>query len=49
MVSICFVNGGGWSPAGDAPFAWLVNYDYNYFIKDGIDIGDQPDGLEMMF
>ncbi|WP_407374491.1 ABC transporter substrate-binding protein [Methanobrevibacter sp.] len=39
------VNGGGWGPAGDAPFAWLVNYDYNYFIKDGIDIGSQPDGL----
>ena len=39
------VNGGGWGPAGDAPFVWLVNYDYNYFIKDGIDIGDQPDGL----
>ena len=39
------VNGGGWGPAGDAPFAWLVNYDYNYFIKEDIDIGDQPDGL----
>lgn len=39
------VNGGGWGPAGDAPFVWLVNYDYNYFIKDGIDIGSQPDGL----
>ncbi len=39
------VNGGGWSPAGDAPFVWLVNYDYNYFIKNGIDIGNQPDGL----
>ena len=26
------VNGGGWGPAGDAPFVWLVNYDYNYFI-----------------
>ena len=39
------VNGGGWGPAGDAPFAWLVNYDYNYFIKNGIDIGEQPDGL----
>jgi peptide/nickel transport system substrate-binding protein len=39
------VNGGGWGPAGDAPFAWLVNYDYNYFIKEGIDIGNQPDGL----
>ena len=39
------VNGGGWSPAGDAPFVWLVNYDYNYFIKNDIDIGNQPDGL----
>ena len=39
------VNGGGWGPAGDAPFVWLVNYDYNYFIKDGVDIGSQPDGL----
>ena len=39
------VNGGGWGPAGDAPFVWLVNYDYNYFIKNGIDIGQQPDGL----
>ena len=39
------VNGGGWGPAGDAPFAWLVNYDYNYFIKNDIDIGEQPDGL----
>lgn len=38
-------NGEGWGPAGDAPFAWLVNYDYNYFIKDGVDIGEQPDGL----
>ena len=39
------VNGRGWGPAGDAPWVWLVNYDYNYFIKDGIDIGHQPDGL----
>ena len=39
------VNGGGWGPNGDAPFAWLVNYNYNYFIKNGIDIGKQPDGL----
>lgn len=39
------VNGGGWGPAGDAPFAWLVNYDYNYFISEDIDIGDQPDSL----
>ena len=39
------VNGGGWGPAGDAPWVWIANYDYNYFIKDGIDIGEQPDGL----
>ena len=39
------VNGGGWGPAGDAPWVWLANYNYNYFIKDGIDIGEQPDGL----
>ena len=39
------VNGGGWGPAGDAPWVWLANYDYHYFIKDGINIGNQPDGL----
>ncbi len=39
------VNGGGWGPAGDAPWVWLANYDYNYFIKDGVNIGNQPDGL----
>ena len=39
------VNGHGWGPAGDAPWVWIANYDYNYFIKDGIDIGNQPDGL----
>jgi peptide/nickel transport system substrate-binding protein len=38
-------NGQGWGPAGDAPWVWLANYNYNYFIKDGIDIGNQPDGL----
>ena len=39
------VNGGGWGPAGDAPWVWLANYNYNYFVKNGIDIGNQPDGL----
>ena len=39
------VNGQGWGPAGDAPWVWIANYDYNYFIKDGINIGNQPDGL----
>ena len=39
------VNGGGWGPAGDAPWVWLANYDYNYFVKNGVDIGNQPDGL----
>ena len=40
-----YFNGEGWGPAGDAPWVWIANYDYNYFIKDGIDIGNQPDGL----
>ena len=35
----------GWGPAGDAPWVWIANYDYNYFIKNDIDIGKQPDGL----
>ena len=35
----------GWGPAGDAPWVWVANYDYNYFIKNDIDIGKQPDGL----
>ncbi len=39
------VNGGGWGPAGDAPWVWLANYDYNYFIKNGVNMGNQPDGL----
>ncbi len=39
------VNDGGWGPAGDAPWVWLANYDYNYHVKNGIDIGKQPDGL----
>ncbi len=38
-------NGEGWGPAADAPWVWLVNYDYNYYIKEGINIGHQPDGL----
>ncbi len=39
------VNDGGWSPAGDAPWVWIANYDYNYFVKNDIDMGTQPDGL----
>ena len=39
------VNGGGWGPAGDAPWVWIANYNYNYFVKDDIDMGEQPDGL----
>ena len=39
------VNGGGWGPAGDAPWVWLANYDYNYFVKNGVNMGNQPDGL----
>ncbi len=40
-----YSNGEGWGPAGDAPWVWLANYDYNYFIKDSVNIGNQPDGL----
>ena len=40
-----YTNGEGWGPAGDAPWVWIANYDYNYFIKDNVDIGEQPDGL----
>ena len=39
------VNNGGWGPAGDAPWVWIANYDYNYFVKKDIDMGTQPDGL----
>ena len=39
------VNGSGWSPAGDAPWVWIANYNYNYFVRDGIDMGNQPDGI----
>ena len=39
------VNGSGWGPAGDAPWVWIANYNYNYFVRDGIDMGNQPDGL----
>ncbi len=35
-------DGGGYSPAGDAPWLWLVNYYFTYFIKSDIDMGDVP-------
>ncbi|KXH87109.1 ABC transporter substrate-binding protein [Sporosarcina sp. HYO08] len=31
----------GLSAKGDAPWAWLVNIDHLYFVKDGLDIGKQ--------
>lgn len=40
-----YSNGEGFGPAGDAPWVWIVTYDYNYFIKNGIDTGKQPGGL----
>ena len=40
-----YSNNQGWGPAGDAPWVWIANYDYNYFIKNNIDIGKQPEGL----
>jgi peptide/nickel transport system substrate-binding protein len=29
----------GCGPRGDAPWAWLVNLDHVYFVRDGLDIG----------
>ena len=29
----------GCGPKGDAPWAWLVNLDHIYFVRDGLDIG----------
>ncbi|WP_342614401.1 ABC transporter substrate-binding protein [Peribacillus frigoritolerans] len=31
----------GLSAKGDAPWAWLVNIDHLYLVKDGLDIGEQ--------
>jgi len=31
----------GLSARGDAPWAWLVNLDHCYFIRDGLDVGEQ--------
>lgn len=31
----------GLSAIGDAPWAWLVNIDHLYLVKDGLDIGEQ--------
>ena len=31
----------GLSGKGDAPWAWLVNIDHLYLVKDGLDIGEQ--------
>lgn len=39
-------NGGGYGPAGDAPWVWLVSFDYVYFVKDGMDINqNRPDNV----
>lgn len=32
----------GFGPAANAPWLWLVDYKYCYFIKDDIDIGSEP-------
>ena len=31
----------GFSTMGDAPWAWLVNLNHLYLVKDGLDIGEQ--------
>lgn len=40
--AVLLSDGGGYSPAGDAPWLWLVNYYFTYFIKSDIDMGDVP-------
>ena len=32
----------GVSTKGDAPWLWLVNVNHLYFVRDGLDIGEQP-------
>lgn len=32
----------GFGPNSDAPWLWVADYNYCYFVKDGIDMGKQP-------
>ena len=39
-------NGGGYGPAGDAPWLWIATYDFVYFVRDGMDINqNRPDNV----
>ena len=29
-------------PKGDAPWLWVADYNYCYFVKDGINMGKEP-------
>ena len=33
-------SGSGFGPEGDAPWLWIATYDYCYFVKDDIDMGN---------
>lgn len=35
-------DGSGFGPNGDAPWLWVADYHYCYFVKDGINMGTAP-------
>lgn len=35
-------SGSGFGPNADAPWLWIADFDFCYFIKDGIDMGTKP-------
>lgn len=38
-------DGEGYSPAGNAPWVWLVDYHFTYFVESDIDMGDVPPNM----
>ena len=37
-----YTGNGGFGPKGDAPWLWVADYNYCYFVKDGINMGKEP-------
>lgn len=35
-------SGSGFGPNADAPWLWIADFDYCYFVKNGIDMGTEP-------
>lgn len=35
-------NNSGFGPNGDAPWLWVADYNYCYFVRDGVNMGHQP-------